>query len=275
MQTIVKYHNSLNDLAFRGFSTNDYNFFFAICSKLQGKETEKVVFSYTELRKLAGIDKNYTPKEFDDRLERMYYKLLHLDFVFIDGRRKKYFVFFPTFDQDEENQTVTVSINPDAVFLLNNLTSKFTMIELQQFVQLDSKYAKTLYRLLKQFKSTGELRVPVDNFKRVLDIPDNYTNKKITEKIIKPAVNALKSYFPNLEFETIHALKRGRPVVGYLFRFDKENPIEHQVTIQEELQRQGYEKVPHGDSKKKKPGFNDFEQNDYDFDNIYKALGLS
>lgn len=108
-------------------------------------------------------------------------------------------------------------------FILNNLTSNFTRFELQEFVNLKSEYSKKLYRMLKQYKSSGWWKVSVEEFNRILDVPKSYTSSITNRDILNPCIEELKEYFKNLTCEKIRASKRGKPIVAYEFSFDKED----------------------------------------------------
>lgn len=132
------------------------------------------------------------------------------------------FVLFPMFDINLENQTLTVRVNEEFKFILNNLVKNFTRFELKDFIGLQSKYSKTLFRLLKQFKTTGNYEVTLNDFIAKMDIPKSYRIKDITDKIINPTLKELQNYFQDLQCTIQYAHKRGKPVSGYIFTFQPE-----------------------------------------------------
>ncbi|GAA7840027.1 hypothetical protein JP0186_07070 [Helicobacter pylori] len=72
----------------------------------------------------------------------------------------------------------------------------FTSFNLLEFQQVRGKYAKTLYRLLKQYKSTGILSVEWTQFRELLDIPKDYKMENIDQKVLTPALKELKKIYP-------------------------------------------------------------------------------
>lgn len=222
MSTIIKYHNDINKLAFSNFDQADFNLFFAICSQIEDMDTTEVQISYMSLRSIAGINKKYSIDDFEKVIDGMAAKLDKMDFKLIKGSEKIRFVFFPIFHLDTSTQILTVSINKYASYLLNRLAKEFTVIELQQFVNLNGKYSKSIYRLLKQYKHTGMFKINIEDFKTRIDVPQNYNGSKIIDKIIKPSLKDLNLYFDNLTFEVIHAALPGRPVTGFSFTFNPE-----------------------------------------------------
>ena len=56
------------------------------------------------------------------------------------------FNLFSRFTIDKDQQTLTVRVNPEFTWLLNEFTDKlkgYTVFELKEFIELQSKYAKT------------------------------------------------------------------------------------------------------------------------------------
>ncbi|WP_162166970.1 replication initiation protein, partial [Campylobacter fetus] len=74
---------------------------------------------------------------------------------------------------------------------LNNLETGFTAFELAEFSSLSSKYTQTLYRLLKQFKSTGYRSIKWAEFIEIMDIPTSYRMFDIERQILNPAIAEL------------------------------------------------------------------------------------
>ena len=81
------------------------------------------------------------------------------------------FDLFPTFTVNKKEQTLTVAVNESFKFILNELTKEFTEFDLKSFTLLESKYSKTLYRKLKQFKFSGFYKAKVDELRRNMDAP--------------------------------------------------------------------------------------------------------
>ena len=139
--------------------------------------------------------------------------------------RRAVFNLFSTFTIVKSRKVLKIRVNPDVAWLLNNIAKEFTSFELQEYVALDGIYAKSLYRILKQWKMHGcTKKYSVSEFKELLSTPD-YEPKILMRDVIKPAVEEINKSgtFKNLRCEVIHAKKRGRPVEGYIFRFDLED----------------------------------------------------
>ncbi|MFP6297290.1 replication initiation protein, partial [Helicobacter pylori] len=82
-------------------------------------------------------------------------------------------------------------------YLLNNLgMGQYTSFNLLEFQRVRGKYAKTLYRLLKQYKSTGILSVEWSQFRELLDIPKDYKMENIDQKVLNPSLKELRKIYP-------------------------------------------------------------------------------
>ena len=99
---------------------------------------------------------------------------------------------------------------------MNNLSKNFTLFELQEFNELSSTYSKHMFRLLKQYKHTGYYKVSVDEFKRLLNVPESYTMRKITDKILSIVLKELSDNFIDLK---VNKIKDGRVIKFLEFSF--------------------------------------------------------
>ena len=54
-----------------------------------------------------------------------------------------------------------------------------------------------MYRLLKQFRTTGYYKITVEEFRRLLDIPKNYRMSEIDKKVLMHIKKELPNYFKN------------------------------------------------------------------------------
>ena len=115
-----------------------------------------------------------------------------------------------------------VSVSPLFEYILNKLSANFTQYELQEFTSIRSTYAKTAYRLLKQWRTVGRKEFKIDEFKLLLDMPSSYKSSEIDRAVITPILKQLSPYFEDLKVKKIKSKKRGNPVLGYEFTWKKE-----------------------------------------------------
>ncbi|MFS9323538.1 replication initiation protein, partial [Streptococcus parasanguinis] len=90
------------------------------------------------------------------------------------------------------------------------------------FTNIRSTYAKTAYRLLKQWRTVGRKEFKIDEFKTLLDMPNSYKSSEIDRAVVKPILKQLSPYFEGLKVKKIKSNKRGNPVLGYEFTWNPE-----------------------------------------------------
>lgn len=227
---VVKYKNDMNLVPMRHFTAVEMDLFFAICAKMKKRKSETVRFTFNQLRSLS----NYKPtstKRFADDLDKTYDKMLHLTYGKTkDGVRSR-FVLFTGFEIDENEKFVDISVNPKLEHILNELDGTFTRFELAAFTSLRGSYAKTMYRLLCQFKVPGYYIVKIDDFKHLLGIPENYSMGKIDERILIPIKNELTPFYEYLDINKKKKAGRGRGGVVTHFEFHFREKEEINVPI--------------------------------------------
>ncbi len=266
-KNIVKYHNDMNEITFQKFGQVDFDFFMVLCSKLRDSGNNEVSIPFVKFKELSGYSAKTSEDRFINDLQSMNYKQLMSTGMIKDGRKIKQFVLFTDFEIDPDKKIVTARVNEKYKYFLNELTKNFTRFELEEFVNLESKHAKTLYRLLKQYRTTGVYNVSLDDFKRLFGVTKGYKNRLILDKIINPSVKSLSKHFNNLSCEVQHERKRGRPVSGYKFTFTPEK-VPKKIPKKAESAKQ---------TQKAKNDFHNFDQRDYgsdfynQFDPVYRT----
>lgn len=212
---MLKYHNDMNLIAFKDFSQRELNIFFSLCLLMKEKGTGEITLSYDEIKNVIP-DRFESKAKFEEILESVYDKLLQLRLESRDKNKIEKFILFTSYKIHVNEKTVTINTNSDYSYILNNLSKNFTLFELQEFNELSSTYSKHMFRLLKQYRSTGFFRINVDEFKRLLDIPKSYTMKKIGVKVLGPIEKELVSYFNDFK---INKIKSGRLITELEFTF--------------------------------------------------------
>ena len=221
---IVKYHHELNTIPLRKFTPVEMNLFFSIVSRMREKGDKTVRFSFDQLKDLSNYKATANVRFVED-LKATYEKILSLRF----GRRSEsglsydMFVMFTEFkiNGDVENPYVDIRIYEKALPLLNNL-DELVRYSLQQFNELQSSYAKTMFRLLKQYRTKGFAYFSKEDFHELLDIPKSYKQPDIDKRVIKPIRQELTAIFKGLTIKKKYGKGRGKPVIGYQFTFKPE-----------------------------------------------------
>lgn len=206
-------HNDFTGLSLVGFDATEIDLLSAVCHEMQNQGTTKMTIGFAKLRELSQYKGHDNDRLFED-LRSMDNKLATLNFKRSTDDTYMRFTLFPTFSLSRTEQEVTVAVNNSFVYLLNELGSQYTAIELMESASLKSRYSKQIYKRLKQFRDTGVWIVSVTDFRDYLDVPKTYRMTQIEERVIKVALKELSPYFDNLavQKEVRHnAHHRGRP----------------------------------------------------------------
>lgn len=221
---LVKYQPELNTIPLRKFSPVEMNLFFSIISRMRDKSDQTIRFSFDELKNLSNY-KQTAGKSFIRDLEKTYDHLMDLRF----GHRSKTglsverFVMFTKFkiNGDADFPYVEVEIYKDALPLLNNL-ERWVRYALAEFRGLKSSYSKTMFRLLKQYRTTGYAYFTVADFNELLDIPQSYNQGTLEQRVLSPIREELTPLFRALTIRKKYGKSRGKPVIGFTFTWKAE-----------------------------------------------------
>ena len=302
MNEIVKYQNDMNRLSFKGFNQMDMNVFVALCSQLKEKDTAEITLSFQKIKELICYERKSTISEFISELKRMNRKLMSVNCEIITGSKIIMFVLFPTFTIDEDNETLTVAVNKDFTWLLNEMKN-YTTFELTEFIELKSKYAKNLYRIMKQWRNKGTYTFhDLEQFRELMDVPKTYTNRQLMQDCVNVAVDEISKLdksFQNFTCTPEYARKRGKPLEKLIFTWDTlanpntqtaeqtafsnqqtfeeyikdyqgdDKPTPLDIKIAKDIQKNRHNKES---QKSKKNAFNNFEQRKYDNAALEKLL---
>ena len=79
-----------------------------------------------------------------------------------------------------------------------------------------------MFRLLKQFRTTGYAYFLKEDLHELLDIPKSYNQGTIDQRVFSPIKKELTPLFRGLTIKKKYGKGRGKPVVGYQFSFTAE-----------------------------------------------------
>jgi plasmid replication initiation protein len=241
---IVQFHNDFNTVPLRGFNEREKRIVMALLHQVKNKDIEIVQIDFQTLRALTGWDNTSAKSEnstqkFVSYLEKLSKKIMTLQGTLRsdNGLRVVTFNLFPTFIIDgEDTNTLQVRVNSDFKYL-TNLFDMFTSFELEDYNRMKTSYGQELYRLLKQYRTTGFYRVKIEEFRHLLSVPEGYSNAEMDRKVFsKTTVADLTNAFPNFKIKQERGTGRGRPIIGYTFTFDKEKKNQYEIDRKKEEQ---------------------------------------
>lgn len=223
---LIKYDPELNTIPLRKFTPAEMNLLFGIISEVQGKKDELVILTFEDLKDLS----NYKPtanKRFVDDLYSTYSKLLTLRFgrMSENGLDREMFVLFTEFkivSKEVQVPHVELQVYSKAIPILNDL-SKWVRFNYSDFVKLNSSYSKTMFRLLKQYRTTGYVYYDKSDFYELLDVPKSYKKASVFDnRVLKPIIEELSPIFTDLQIRKRKSSHRGRAIQGFEFIFKPE-----------------------------------------------------
>ncbi|RKV11917.1 replication initiation protein [Helicobacter pylori] len=251
-KTYITYHNNANKVNLGKLSEREANLLFAIFQKLKDQGNTLIRFEPQDLRRMLGIKISY------DNLTRtarsMWNKIKTADFwevrdIIVNGREcvsEKNYMLFQVCEIVSDKETreflyMDIQLNTGYNYLLNNLGmgGQYTSFKLLEFQRVRGKYAKTLYRLLKQYKSTGILSVEWSQFKELLDIPKDYDMTNIDKFVLKIALKELRKIYPfeHLSYKKERKSHDKRKVTHIDFYFEQLPEGENKKQKQTDKQR--------------------------------------
>ncbi|OJZ93094.1 replication initiation protein [Helicobacter pylori] len=209
--TYTTYHNNTNKVNLGKLSEREANLLFAIFQKLKDQGNTLIRFEPQDLKQMIMVKSNLTNRQLLQILKNLLDNISGANFWIIrehveNGEIYEDHISYMLFKQFEirihkPTQTIEyldVQLNDSYQYLLNNLGmgGKYTSFKLLEFQRVRGKYAKTLYRLLKQYKSTGILSVEWTQFRELLDIPKDYKMENIDQKVLNPSLKELRKIYP-------------------------------------------------------------------------------
>ena len=211
----VKYHNDVNSVSLQKFTSKELDILMTIMSRMRDHGEDEITFTFDYLKRLVRWqERKQDTKTFALSLDRTYQKLIQCNIRIGDDRHWVRFVLFTRYAVDLDKQLISIRVNSEFRFVLNELSSNFTRFELEEFTGLKSSYTKEFYRRMKQFRSTGYWKVSFEEFKRLLDIPGGYLIRHIDAKVFAPIMAELSEKY-HLEIKKLYEKHgRGRPRVS-------------------------------------------------------------
>ncbi len=225
----VRYHNQLNEIKLGKLELKELDLFHSICYKLKESGTNEVKLNFSELTSLIGEEKN--SKRTPIHIDNLNKKLASINQqIEIAPNVFERFVLFTNFTTNFNDDTLTIKTNDKFKYLLNNLVNKYTKFDLIDFVSLKSSYSKNMFKLLKQWQSTGYQKYNLADLKDLLNVPDSCRNSStnFNKRVMLPIEEELPNYFKNLR---ISKIKTGTKITHIEFSWDKEKIKSNQEVI--------------------------------------------
>ena len=141
---IVKYSNEFNKISLRGFERNQLNVFFAVLSQIKEKGDNEIHLSLERLLELTKWNPS-NKKGFMKTLVDVVRKLAPINIIYEDSVEITLINLFSKFKINKEKQDLTVKLNDDSLYLLNDFSGKFTRWEFEEYIEFKSSYTKEFF----------------------------------------------------------------------------------------------------------------------------------
>ena len=223
---VARYKNEVNHIPMRRWSAEEMNFFFAVLTRMRDEKTNLVIMDKYELAELANyaINSNKNYKSIMTTLgnkvgDLKYWKQSSNSIVTMP-----LFTYFnANWTEDLSEMTVEIEVNKRFKYILNEWNEgNWTQFMLNEFTAIQSTYSKSLFRLLKQWRTKGVREFSIDEFKQLMDVPKSYSSGMITSRIINNSVEDLQPYFKDLKVKILKSNSRGTPIIGFKFTWKPE-----------------------------------------------------
>jgi plasmid replication initiation protein len=230
MYETVSFDNTLNKIPFRVLKSMEMDLFWAIASKIKGKDEQLLMIEFDDIRELSGwAGRMNSEEEFIQDLKNTADKLhaIRFDLKLPKGGFSLFYLF-SSFIADAETGVLKIKISSDFAYLFTRAKEQgnFTEFDLKTIISLKSSYSKELYRRLMQFKRTGWWEVSIDDFRSQIGIPNSYKISDIDKRIFNIAVSELvPEFFNYLKITKKKGGYRNSQIVGFRFEFESKEFI--------------------------------------------------
>lgn len=193
MNEVVKYSNELHELKFNSMNEAQQNVFFTLLQQFRNTNGDTLELDFNKIFELAQIANSSSyRKEILNKLRQI--QTITFMYEINDLGDLQQDVIFPSIRTDTQNRRLFVKVSKGFKDrYISSPLKGWTRYELAEFVGLSGTYTKTIYRYLKQFKSSGRWRIRYDDFKELLGIPESYRATNIDQQILKPALKELSA----------------------------------------------------------------------------------
>ena len=222
---LVKYDSNLNkNLLLANLSGKEIDLFNAVCIKIRDTGDTITKISFNELKSLS----NYTHKSkerFISDVNNACNKLLLANWSgkLSDNSRVGVTVF-SSYQVNGNDDTVTIKINEDFLYIFNNLKNNITVFNIDESNNFKSKYSKIQYRNFKESSVKNEYEEDYSEFKEKMGISKMHT-RDISREVLKPIEKEFSEVFN--DFQLIKE-KKGQKIdkLKWVWKESKDDPFE-------------------------------------------------
>lgn len=214
----LTYCNELNVIPMPKLKAKEMDFYMKILYEIKANEKREFRLNVSEFFK--EIRSTNSDKVLFKMFEAFADKVLIHNIKIKEPQKFTAFVCFEKCEWDLDTNEIIITAQKDFYELLMDKEKPYTRLDLEEYWDLSSEYAKRLYPYLMQFRSTGVLFMKWDDFKEKLHIPKIYQTSDIDKRVLNPLIKDLtkehnlfsgnRVIFKGLTYEKIYKWGRGR-----------------------------------------------------------------
>lgn len=230
----LSYANEMNmTLSFpESFTASDFNMFFTICYFIKkDRFNDKIEIPFSALESFLP-SKIKNKKRFHEDIVKFVDKIKLISKIYtiktIEEEVYGLDAFFTSIKTYRNKQILSLEVNKKAKEFLFTF-SRYLYFNLHEFCGIKSKYSKSIFRILIQFKNVKsnfkgekELTLTKKQFRDLLSIPKKYKPAHIDQKVLKPSSSELSDgYFNKVDF--VKEFSDSNDIIAYKIIFDDSN----------------------------------------------------
>lgn len=209
---LVKVHKDFTKLNIGTLSEKELELFYYICLNVKDIRDEIITMDFSSIKKSLGLINFRDLKKY---ILGLHQKLGNLHITNITNKKIETIFLFEKFINDLDNNTLTIRVTKYSLYFFN-IANSYLRFLFSDVRKLSGKYSKLLVPYLMEFSHKKEAEFEKERFFNILEVEESYRNNlsDFNKRILKPAVEELKTLFENLKVER---LKNGRVIKGYKF----------------------------------------------------------
>lgn len=211
----IRFNNDFRKISLSVYSNIEAEIAFVAIKFLTDNQTQSVSVSYKEFR--DAVISRVKAKDFDG----IFYRILQTQVIMIGDIKQRYVNLFSSIEVSEKRDTVLITATQEGYdfFSMEKMSNGYGVIDFIEYTSLKNRYARELYRSVMQFIKTGVYKVSYDDFIQKMAPPKTYTPARVREKVIEPAIRAVRKYFADLHLEEIDEFGYDNPPKVLTFKF--------------------------------------------------------
>ena len=242
---LVKVHKDFTKLNIGTLSEKELELFYYICLNVKDIRDEIITMDFSSIKKSLGLINFRDLKKY---ILGLHQKLGNLHITNITNKKIETIFLFEKFINDLDNNTLTIRVTKDSLYFFN-IANSYLRFLFSDVRKLSGKYSKLLVPYLMEFSHKKEAEFEKERFFNILEVEESYRNNlsDFNKRILKPAVEELKTLFENLKVER---LKNGRVIKGYKFSWTNDFNFQNKKDNIEEAEEKENKNIAPGELEK-------------------------